>query len=259
MKSTRGRLVGFLIAVNLWLMALTSFGWAAGDHQADVVKRLGASAAVLDEIMANSNQAIPKEVLAEAKCIAVVPSFVDIALGIGGRHGKGVSTCRVANAWSAPAPITFNGGSIGLEAGAKRVDLVMIVMNQNALNRLLLQKFKVGTDVTGQAGPVGSEASGDPSWKQADILSYSRSRGAFRGIDFKGIAVRQDKNATVALYGRYIPFASILTGKVPAPAVSETFLTTIRKYTAGAPQEGALGSPPPVATGHDKAARTTSF
>ena len=103
--------------------------------------------------------------------------------------------------------------------------------SQHAMSRLLLEKFKIGKDITGEAGPVGSESSSDQSWKNSEILSYSKTHGAFKGVELNGATIKQDKKATVSLYGRYIPFASILNGDVPAPAEGQAFLTTIRKYT----------------------------
>jgi lipid-binding SYLF domain-containing protein len=242
--------VRVFFSCSLLLFAFTGFGLAAERAQTNAGKRLDASSAALDEIMANSDRAIPKEVLAVAKCIAVVPSLVDVALGIGGREGKGVATCRTTNGWSAPAPFSLNGGSVGLQAGAEKVHLVMIVITQHAMNQFLSEKFKVGKDVTGEAGPVSSATSSDQGWKNSEILSYSKSHGAFKGVELHGASVKQDKKATVSLYGRYIPFGSILAGNVPAPAESEAFLTTVGKYTTKASPPGNTDSWPPAATGH---------
>src|SRR6201987_1201583 len=102
----------------------------------DIAKRLNSSASVLDEIMGTPDKAIPTDILADAKCIAVVPSMVHIAVGFGGRHGKGVATCRTTKGWSAPAPITITGGSWGLQLGGQAIDLVMLVMNQKGMDDL---------------------------------------------------------------------------------------------------------------------------
>src|SRR5262249_39235183 len=108
----------------------------------EVIKRLDSAANVLDEIMGTPDKAIPKNVLADAKCRAVIPSMVNIAGGFGGRHGKGFATCRTANGWSAPAPIDITGGSFGLQIGGEAVDLVMLAMNQKGMQALLSSKFK---------------------------------------------------------------------------------------------------------------------
>ena len=198
----------------------------------DVAKRLNSSASVLDEIMGTPDKAIPTNVLADAKCIAVVPSMVHIAVGFGGRHGKGVATCRTTKGWSAPAPITITGGSWGLQLGGEATDLVMLVMNQRGMDHLLSSKFKIGAEVTGAAGPVGRQAAAGTDWKmRAEILTYSRSRGLFAGINLNGTAIKQDKDETALLYGKFVPFQSLLSGKVRTPADAETFLSTVQKYS----------------------------
>jgi lipid-binding SYLF domain-containing protein len=188
--------------------------------------------------MGTPDKGIPKDILADAKCIAVIPSMVNIAVGFGGRHGKGVATCRTPQGWSAPAPITIAGGSWGLQIGGQATDLVMVVMNQRGMDHLLSSKFKIGAEMSGAAGPVGRQASGDTDWKmKAEILSYSRSRGAFAGIDLNGAAIKQDKDETALLYEKFIPFETILSGKVAPPSSAETFLATVRKYAKEASQE----------------------
>jgi lipid-binding SYLF domain-containing protein len=204
----------------------------------DIAKRLNNSANVLDEIMGTPDKGIPKDILSDARCIAVVPSMLNIAIGVGGRHGKGVATCRTPNGWSAPAPITIAGGSWGLQIGGQATDLVMLVMNKKGMDHLLSSKFKIGAEATGAAGPVGRQISGDTDWKmKAEVLSYSRSRGAFIGIDLNGAAIKQDKDETAVLYGKFIPFETILSGKVPAPTSAQTFLAAVRKYASEAAQE----------------------
>ncbi|MGC2193665.1 MAG: lipid-binding SYLF domain-containing protein [Terriglobales bacterium] len=204
----------------------------------DIAKRLDNSANVLDEIMGTPDKGIPMEILENAKCIAVVPSMVHIAVGFGGRHGKGVATCRTPQGWSAPAPITITGGSWGLQIGGQATDLVMLVMNQKGMDHLLSSKFKIGAEASGAAGPVGRQISGNTDWKmKAEILSYSRSRGAFAGINLNGAAVKQDKDETALLYGKFIPFQTVLSGKVAAPSVAHIFLATVRKYAREAAQE----------------------
>jgi SH3 domain-containing YSC84-like protein 1 len=204
----------------------------------DIAKRLNTSATVLDEIMGTPDKGIPKDILGDAKCIVVIPSMLHIAVGVGGRHGKGVGTCRTPSGWSAPAPITLAGGSWGLQIGGQATDLVMLVMNKKGMDHLLSSKFKIGAEVTGAAGPVGRQVSGNTDWKmRAEVLSYSRSRGLFAGIDLNGAVVKQDKDDTALLYGKFIPFQTILSGQVTAPAVSHTFLATVRKYAHEAAQE----------------------
>jgi SH3 domain-containing YSC84-like protein 1 len=208
----------------------------------DIVKRLDASASVLTEIMGTPDKGIPRKILGDAKCIIVVPSMVNIAVVFGGRHGKGVVTCRttnsVGNGWSAPAPISITGGSWGLQLGGQAVDLVMLVMNQKGTDHLLSSKFKIGAEATGAAGPVGREVEGDTDWKmKAEILTYSRARGLFAGIDLNGASIKQDRDETAVLYGKILPFQTILSGKVRPTDGSRSFLATVKKYSAVAEEK----------------------
>ena len=231
MKSNSRSLPRYLVSLGLVLLTMASLPLGAQKHGADIRERLDASAAVLGQLI---TAPIPKQVLPEARCIVVVPSLVSYALGIGVRRGKGVATCRVTKDWSAPAPVAFTGGSVGFQMGGEKIDLILIGMNQSAIERLLSRKLKAGKNISIMAGPVASEPSTDTQWRNADILSYSRSHGHFVGINLKGSALKQDKDATVTLYGRYIPFVSILDGKVHPPAVSVAFLATVRKYMGDA-------------------------
>jgi SH3 domain-containing YSC84-like protein 1 len=202
-------------------------GDAAGET--DIAKRLDNSATVLNEIMGSPDKGIPSEVPADAKCIAVVPSMLHIAVGFGGRHGKGVATCRTTSGWSAPAPISIAGGSWGLQLGGQAIDLVMLVMNRKGMDHLLSSKFKIGAEATGAAGPIGRQASAGTKMK-AEILTYSHARGLFAGINLNGASIKQDRDETAVLYGKIIPFQAILFGKVQSPPASKTFLSTISKY-----------------------------
>ena len=235
---------GFLLALSAGLLVLSSVTWAEDQKdQSDVEKRIQNAATVLDEIMAVKDKAIPDKIMGDAECVAVVPSMVKIAIGIGGNHGKGVATCKTANGWSAPAPFSITGGSWGLQIGAQGVDLVMLVMNQKGMDALLSSKFKVGADASAAAGPVGRQAAADTDWKmKAEVLTYSRARGVFAGIDLNGSHIAQDKDETRILYGKMVPFADILGGKVEAPNGSQPFLSAVKKYTSPT-QSGSLSAP----------------
>jgi SH3 domain-containing YSC84-like protein 1 len=222
-----------LAALGSSLLLLAGMAWSSDKDSSDIDKRLDASARVLTEIMDTPDKAIPDKVMSDAKCIAVVPSMVKIAIGFGGSHGRGVATCRTeAGRWSAPAPITITGGSWGLQLGGQAVDLVMVVMNEQGMQHLLSSKFKLGADASAAAGPVGRDAAADTDWKmKAEVLTYSRARGVFAGIDLNGSAITQDKDETRLLYGKFIPFQEILDGNVHAKASSEQFLDAVRKYS----------------------------
>jgi lipid-binding SYLF domain-containing protein len=227
-KPTLNTMKSFIIVQGA-IFALASFMCAEKVDGTEIEKRLEASANVLDLIMSSQATTIPSQVLAEAQCIAVIPSLVNVALGIGGRHGKGVATCRTTDGWSAPGPISISGASIGLQIGGQATDLIIVVLDKNAFNRLLSSNFKIGADVAGSPGPVGHE-SHTTEWRNAQILSYSKSHGVFGGVTLKGATVKQDKDGIVELYGRYVPIGSILGGKLHAPASTDTFLSAVRRY-----------------------------
>ncbi len=227
------------LAVAASLLLLAGMAWSAdkdSDKDSDIGKRIEASARVLTEIMGTPDKAIPDKVMRDAKCIAVIPSMVKIAIGFGGSHGKGVATCRTGEGhWSAPAPITITGGSWGLQLGGQAVDLVMVITNDQGMQHLLSSKFKLGADASAAAGPVGRDTGADTDWKmKAEVLTYSRARGVFAGIDLNGASVSQDKDETRVLYGKFIPFQEILSGSIPPPASTESFLETVRKYSGQA-------------------------
>ncbi len=238
-----------LIALGAGFLLLAGMAWSADDKdRSDIDKRLDASAKVLEEIMATPDKAIPDKVMRDAKCVAVIPSMVKVAIGIGGSHGKGVATCRTESGWSAPAPITITGGSWGLQLGGQAVDLVMVVTNDQGMQHLLQSKFKLGADASAAAGPVGRDTGADTDWKmRAEVLTYSRARGIFAGIDLNGSAVTQDKDETRILYGSFIPFSEILGGKVRPKEESESFLAAIRKYSGQAKEHGELKPAPGTA------------
>ncbi len=211
-----------------WL--LTTFA-IAEDEPSEQVKRLDASAAVLDEIMGTPDKGIPEEILGSAECVAVVPSMVKIGFIFGGRHGRGLATCRTKSGWSAPAPFSVTGGSWGLQIGGEAVDLVMLAMNDQGMAKMLTSKFKIGADASAAAGPVGRHAEADTDWKmRAEILTYSWARGIFAGLTLNGASITQDKDGTRILYGKMIPAAQILKGDAALPEGSHKFMAAVRKY-----------------------------
>jgi lipid-binding SYLF domain-containing protein len=243
MRRISSVLPGCVLALSICSL-LMGVSWAADKDQSDIAKRIDESAKVLNEIMATPDKAIPDKVMRDAKCIAVIPSMVKIAIGFGGNHGKGVATCRTeSGAWSAPAPLTITGGSWGLQLGGQAVDLVMIVTNEQGMQHLLSSKFKLGADASAAAGPVGRDAAADTDIKmRAEVLTYSRARGLFAGIDLSGASLTQDKDETRLLYGSFMPFSEILSGKVHATELSEPFLSAVRKYS-GQSRESSRNEP----------------
>jgi SH3 domain-containing YSC84-like protein 1 len=222
----------FLLIV-LFSVLSTAILWAETDRE-KAIDRVDSAATVLNEIMSAPDSGIPEEIFDSAKCIAVVPSLLKGGLGFGGAYGKGVASCRTEKGWSAPAFFTIKGGSFGLQIGGEAVDLVMVIMNDNGMKNLLRSKFELGADASAAAGPVGRHASGVTDWKmRAQILTYSRARGAFAGLTLKGSVVTQGKDDTRAFYGRMVPFRTILNGNLAPTSDSEPFLNALTKYGGG--------------------------
>ncbi|MDP9269248.1 MAG: lipid-binding SYLF domain-containing protein [Acidobacteriota bacterium] len=215
------------------VLCLGTLSWA--DGREDARDRLTKAGVVLGEIMSAPDKGIPQEVLNNAKCIAVVPNLIKGAFIFGGKHGRGVATCRTATGWSAPAFISVGGGSWGLQIGVQGIDLVMVVMNDQGMQHMLSNKFQVGGDAAAAAGPVGRHASAGTDWKaDSQILTYSRSKGLFAGISLTGAVVQQDNDSTRAIYHKLINQRTILSGSIAAPAVAASFMTAVRNSSASA-------------------------
>lgn len=218
------------------VLGVASLGWAADKAPKEAATdRLENAATVLHEVMATPDKGIPQEVMDHAKCVAVVPHMIKGGFVFGAEGGRGVATCRTANGWSAPAFFSVEGGSWGLQIGVEGIDLVMVFQNQKGMDHLLESKFKVGADASAAAGPVGRHASAQTDWKMdAEILTYSRAKGAFAGLTLNGAAVHEDKDSMAALYGPDVTERDVLTGKVPPPASSHAFLAAVRGAKAEA-------------------------
>jgi lipid-binding SYLF domain-containing protein len=210
-------------------MLLTSYTLLASARE-DTIERLHMSSGVLRAITDAPDKGIPEEVLSSAKCIVVFPHLIKGGFVFGGEHGRGIASCRTPDGWSAPAFVSIGGGSWGLQIGVEGIDLVMVIMNDHGLQHLLSSKFQIGGDASASAGPVGRHASADTDWTlNTEILTYSRSRGAFAGITLNGAVVEQDADSTEAIYGHDASFHDILSGRVAAPASTLHFMDTIRE------------------------------
>ena len=200
----------------------------AGSDREDTVDRMQKSVEVLQSIMSTPDKGIPEDVLNGAKCIVVVPDLLKGGFIFGGKHGRGVASCRTADGWSAPAFVSVGGGSWGLQIGVEGVDLVMLVMNDRGLQHLLSSKFELTGEGSVAAGPVGRQASaGTDILMNTEVLTYARSKGVFAGLTLEGAVVEQDNDSTRAIYGHNMRFRSILSGKVPTPASANAFLKAV--------------------------------
>ncbi len=207
----------------------------ASDANTKASGRVEAAGTVLDEIQGAPDQRIPEEILGSADCVAVVPSLLNGGFVFGGRYGKGVASCRTEKGWSAPAFFVIGGGSFGLQIGGQATDVVMLIMNKGGMDNLLSSKFKLGGDASAAAGPVGRHAAADTDWKmRAQVLTYSRSRGLFAGLELNGAVIKQDKDSTREFYGRMVPFKTSLRGEIEAPKSAYPFLSTLAKWAQAA-------------------------
>src|SRR5665213_1447870 len=219
-----------LIACACTVTLLGSQSFAASSHE-DLVHRLDAAGAVIDQIQSIPAKAIPDWLLSKATCVAVVPSYKKAAFIVGGSYGQGVVTCKTSRGWSAPAFIQLAGGSFGFQIGGQSTDLVLIAVNNKGMQDLLKSKFKIGGDAAAAAGPVGRNASAATNLTlKSELLTYSRSQGLFAGIDLDGTVVNQNTEDTRTFYGSDVPFATILDGHKATPLAARPFVRTVAKY-----------------------------
>lgn len=216
--------------ISMLLMSLMGMvgTYAYGTARNDTVDRLQSSVEVLRAIMNTPDKGIPEEVLADAKCIVVVPHLIKGGFIFGGKHGRGVASCRTSGGWSAPAFVSVGGGSWGLQIGVEGVDLVMLVMNDQGLQHLLSSKFALSGEGSVAAGPVGRHASAGTDWKMnTEMLTYSRSKGAFAGLTLEGAVIEQDDDSTRAIYGKHMRFRDILSGRAKTPRSADAFMEAV--------------------------------
>jgi len=218
------------LVLLLLTLSLTATCFAANDDDNKAADRVKSASTILEEIQGAPDTGIPDEVMGSAECVAVIPSMLKAGFVFGGRYGRGVASCRTAKGWSDPAFFTIQGGSFGLQIGAQAVDLIMLIMNQKGMENLLNSQFKLGADASVAAGPVGRHAAADTDWKmRAQILSYSRARGAFAGLELNGAVIKLDRESTREFYGRMQPFRTTLE-TVSSPQGSLPFLQSLSKW-----------------------------
>lgn len=217
--------------VLISLVVLLSTTAAFAGDRADDIERLRSGATVIKEIMSAPDAGVPDEIINSSKCIAVIPSMLKAAFGVGGAYGKGIASCRTEKGWSAPAFFSIKGGSFGFQIGGQAADILMIIMNEEGMNNLLQSKFKLGADASVAAGPVGRHADASTDWKmRAQVLTYSRARGVFAGISLNGAVISEHKEDTRDFYGRMVPFNTILRGNIASPTEAELWHDTLVKY-----------------------------
>jgi lipid-binding SYLF domain-containing protein len=204
-----------------------------GPNTKEGAKQASKSAKVLTEIMGAPDKGIPQDLLAKAECVAVFPSVVKAGFIIGGSGGRGVASCRTPSGWSAPAYFELKGGSVGLQAGGQSTDFVLLFMNESGMKSLLSDKFELGGEASVAAGPVGRTSTASTDIKMdAQILSYSRSKGLFGGVSLKGSVISPEKSDMEGTYGKGITAQTILTAsKNRAPSEVQVFPDTLAQYS----------------------------
>ena len=219
-----------LLTLVVWLCSCM---YAADEpaKESKATDRVQAAADVLNAIQSAPDSGVPNEILSRADCVAVVPSMLKGGFVVGGKYGRGLASCRTPKGWSAPAFFTVKGGSFGFQIGGQAVDLVMLIMNNEGMQRLLSSKVALGADASVAAGPVGRHAEGNTDWKmRAQVLTYSRARGIFAGASLNGAVLKQDKDSTRDFYGHMVTFKAALTVEVDPPAAANPFLSSLAKW-----------------------------
>src|SRR6202041_1570716 len=212
------------------LIAIASLTAVASDREDDV-NRTQKAAQVFKEIMNTPDQGIPSGLLESAKCIAIIPGDKKFAFVFGGSHGRGIATCRTEHGWSAPMFVAIDSGSVGYQIGGSSTDIVMLFMNDHALQSLMSDKFKVGGDASVAAGPLGRNAAAGTDLKLwPGVLSYLRSKGVFAGVTKQGAVMQADKSGDKAMYGDDVNRHEILDGKVAVPASARELVEELGGY-----------------------------
>jgi len=198
----------------------------------DAVKQSDKASKVFQEIMATPDKAIPMSVLDKAQCIAVFPQVLKAGFIVGGRGGRGVASCRNENGWSDPAYFDLKGGSVGFQIGAQATDFVLLFIGDDGMSSLLKSKFELGGDASVAAGPVGRQAGASTDLRlDAKILSYSRSKGLFAGLELKGAVISLDDSDMKATYGDDARAEDVLKGKKPGPPTVKVYPNTLARYS----------------------------
>jgi SH3 domain-containing YSC84-like protein 1 len=229
----------YVLAVALVLAAAINATAAIGSTEA---ARLAAAAQVVRDIRTT----IPPELWSGARCVAVIPDLKKAAFIVGGEYGKGVMSCRSGDRWSPPVFMQLAKGSWGFQAGAEEVDVVLLVMNEQGVQKLLQNKVNLGADASIAAGPLGRQGHvGTDGALTAEIISYSRAQGLFAGIDLSGGVLRPDDDANTSAYGKGASPRTILANReLSAPTQAAAFLRALdAQGAATAPDRPAPASP----------------
>src|SRR5215203_724863 len=191
----------FVLTLLLTLSSAVFAQKKTGEDLKDAVKRVNGASEVMNEIMRISDKSIPRDLLDKAKAVVVFPGTIKGAFIVGGQGGKGIAVRRIGRGWSAPAFLNMAGGSLGFQIGGSKTDYVMLIMNDKGMKGLLEDKFELGGEGSVAAGPVGRTAAASTNATlDAEILTYSRSKGLFAGVSLKGVSINSDGDLNKAIY-----------------------------------------------------------
>lgn len=217
-----------------FLVFITFLGAAFGAEESKTSERLQKSADIINAIMKTPEKGIPTDLLNKAVCVAVVPSYKKAAFGIGGSMGKGALVCRRGGngAWAAPWMFEMGGPSIGFQIGGQSTDFVLLIMNPEGARKFVAGHTKLGADASVAGGPVGRTAGASTGvLMQTEILTYSRSRGAFAGLSLEGQVIKDDGGANKDLYGSDKSSNEILFGSTGTPSAARPLDSALSKYS----------------------------
>jgi lipid-binding SYLF domain-containing protein len=231
---TKKGLISMQAKFNYCVLALAIAGSTAfaADRAIKVEDRLDASADTLTDMMRASDKGVPQDLLNKAKCVVVVPGMKKAGFILGADYGRGFAACRRSGGtgWSAPAAVRMEGGSIGFQIGATETDVILLVMNDGGMRHILADKFTIGADATGAAGPVGRDLAANTDVAlQAEMLSYSRTHGLFAGVSLQGATLRADGSTNRELYGRDATNREVLTGDIKTPEIARRFIRALNR------------------------------
>lgn len=234
------RLSKLMLTATLTALVVISAPWASksaarAKADNDTTNRLNAAADVVSDMMAAPDKGIPKDLLDKAACVVVVPSVKKAAFIIGAKYGRGFIVCRNKNGrgWSSPGGVRIEGGSFGLQIGGSATDVVMLLMNESAIDKLLSSKFTIGADASAAAGPVGRTASAQTDAQlHAQLLTYSRAQGLFAGVSLDGATLRPDDAANKDMYGRKMSNRDVVLGTVKAPSTAAKLIAELNRQSS---------------------------
>jgi lipid-binding SYLF domain-containing protein len=221
-----------LIALAMAAAGLCSVSWAAENKTNE---RLEDSADLFNEVMGAPDKSIPQNLLDKSQCIILVPGLKKGGFILSAKYGRGFALCRQASGqgWGPPGAVRIEGGGVGFQIGVSSTDLILLVMNERGMKRLLTSKFTLGADASVAGGPVGRNATAQTdAMMSAEILSWSRSRGAFAGVSLEGATLRNDIDENESMYGKRWENKQILNSGLPPPAGAAKLIAALNKYSA---------------------------